>query len=110
MSVTPFDSVLLVAFGGPERPEEIRPFLRIVSEGRRIPPERIEEVAHHYEAIGGRSPLSDLTRLQAAGLRRALACRGIAWPVYVGMRNWCPTNTGNAMPRQASARRSPAAW
>ncbi len=90
MSVTPFDSVLLVAFGGPERPEEIRPFLRIVSEGRRIPPERIEEVAHHYEAIGGRSPLSDLTRLQAAGLRRALACRGIAWPVYVGMRNWCP--------------------
>src|SRR6266511_279999 len=83
MSVTPFDSVLLVAFGGPERPEEIRPF-------RRIPPERIEEEAHHYEAIGGRAPLSDLTRLQAAGLRRALACRGIAWPVYVGMRNWCP--------------------
>jgi ferrochelatase len=85
-----FDSVLLIAFGGPERPEDVRPFLRIVTEGRRIPPERIEEVAHHYDAIGGRSPLAELTRLQAAGLRQALARDGIARPVYIGMRNWHP--------------------
>ena len=84
------DSVLLIAFGGPEKPEEIRPFLRIVTEGRRIPPERVEEVAHHYEAIGGRSPLGELTRLQAAGLREALARDGDTRPVYVGMRNWHP--------------------
>ena len=38
------DAVLLIAFGGPERPEDIRPFLHIVTEGRRIPPERLEEV------------------------------------------------------------------
>ena len=43
------DSVLLLAFGGPEKPEDIRPFLRLVTEGRRIPPERLEDVAHHYE-------------------------------------------------------------
>ena len=85
-----FDSVLLIAFGGPEKPEEIRPFLRIVTEGRRIPPERIEEVAHHYEVIGGRSPLGELTRLQAEGLREALRRKGDARPVYVGMRNWHP--------------------
>ncbi len=85
-----FDSVLLIAFGGPERPEDVRPFLRIVTEGRRVPPERIEEVAHHYDAIGGRSPLGELTRLQAAGLRQALARDGIPRPVYVGMRNWHP--------------------
>ena len=70
--VSEIDSVLLIAFGGPEKPGDIRPFLRIVTEGRRIPPPRIEEVAHHYEVIGGRSPLGELTRLQAAGLRQAL--------------------------------------
>jgi ferrochelatase len=84
------DAVLLIAFGGPERPEDIRPFLQIVSAGRPIPPERLEEVALHYEAIGGRSPLNELTRLQAAGLRRALARDGLARPVHVGMRNWHP--------------------
>lgn len=84
------DSALLIAFGGPTRPEEIRPFLANVSRGRRIPPERIEEVAHHYEAIGGRSPLNELTFKQAAGLQALLAREGIALPVFVGMRNWHP--------------------
>jgi ferrochelatase len=88
--VSDIDAVLLIAFGGPEQPEDIRPFLRIVTEGRRIPPERIAEVAHHYELIGGRSPLGDLTRRQAAGLGAALARQGDARPVYVGMRNWHP--------------------
>ena len=86
----PCDSVLLIAFGGPEKPEDIRPFLQTVAAGRRIPPERLEEVAHHYELIGGRSPLNELTFLQAAGLRRALKRDGIFQPVYVGMRNWHP--------------------
>jgi len=67
------DSVLLIAFGGPEKPEDIRPFLELVAAGRRIPAERLEEVAHHYEVIGGGSPLNELTRRQAQGLRRALA-------------------------------------
>ncbi|MBI2152830.1 MAG: ferrochelatase [Candidatus Rokubacteria bacterium] len=84
------DSVLLIAFGGPEKPEDIRPFLQIVTAGRHIPAERLEEVAHHYEVIGGRSPLNDLTLLQAEGLRRALTRDGLSVPVYVGMRNWHP--------------------
>ncbi len=88
--MTGCDSVLLIAFGGPEKPEDIRPFLEIVTAGRQIPPERIEEVAHHYEAIGGRSPLNELTRRQAEGLRRLLVREGITTPVYVGMRNWHP--------------------
>ena len=85
-----FDSVLLIAFGGPEKREDIRPFLEIVSAGRRIPPERLEEVARHYELIGGRSPLNELTMRQAEGLRRALQRDGVSTPVYVGMRNWYP--------------------
>jgi len=47
-------------------------------------------VAHHYELIGGRSPLNDLTRRQADALGRALAQERIALPVHVGMRNWHP--------------------
>lgn len=88
--MTAIDSVLLIAFGGPEKPEDIRPFLSIVTEGRAIPAERLEEVARHYEAIGGRSPLTELTRLQAEGLRRALRHEGRFARVYVGMRNWRP--------------------
>ena len=84
------DAVLLIAFGAPERPEDIRPFLQVVTAGRRIPPERLEEVVHHYEAIGGRSPLNALTRRQADALQRALAAEGPPLPVSVGMRNWHP--------------------
>jgi ferrochelatase len=80
------DAVLLLAFGGPTRPEEIRPFLANVTRGRRIPAERLEAVAHHYEEIGGRSPLNELTFRQAQALRRLLP----DLPVYVGMRNWAP--------------------
>jgi ferrochelatase len=85
-----FDSVLLIAFGGPEKIQDVRPFLEIVSAGRRIPPERLEEVAHHYKLIGGRSPLNELTMRQAEGLRQALKRGGVPTPVYVGMRNWHP--------------------
>jgi len=84
------EAVLLIAFGGPTAPGEIRPFLEIVTRGRRIPPERIEEVAHHYEQMpGGRSPLNELTFAQARALERSLA-PGRALPVFVGMRNWHP--------------------
>lgn len=84
------DAILLIAFGGPEDPDEIRPFLQRVTAGRRIPPARLEAVAHHYELIGGRSPLNELTRRQADALRHRLARDGVAMPVYVGMRNWRP--------------------
>ena len=85
------DSVLLVAFGGPTAPHEIRPFLEIVTRGRGIPGERLDEVAHHYEQMpGGRSPLAELTLAQARGLEQALAQGGPALPVFVGMRNWHP--------------------
>src|SRR5262245_26266944 len=84
------DAVLLIAFGGPESPDDVRPFLANVVRGRPIPPERLEEVAHHYERIGGRSPLNERTFAQAAALRAQLAEHGPHLPVYVGMRNWHP--------------------
>jgi ferrochelatase len=90
LSVAPFDAVLLVAFGGPQGPDDIRPFLANVLRGRRVSPERVEEVAHHYELFGGLSPLTELTMEQARGLEGALADAGSPMRVYVGMRNWHP--------------------
>jgi ferrochelatase len=85
-----FDAVLIISFGGPQGPDDIRPFLANVLRGRRVSPERVEEVAHHYESFGGISPITDLTRRQAAGLAVRLAAAGRPLPVFVGMRNWHP--------------------
>jgi ferrochelatase len=85
-----FDSVLIVSFGGPHGLDDIRPFLANVLRGRRVSPERVEEVAHHYELFGGVSPITELTLRQAEGLRERLAAAGHPLPVHVGMRNWHP--------------------
>jgi ferrochelatase len=90
MDDTTFDSVLLVGFGGPERIEDIRPFLANVTRGRPIPAERLDEVTGHYELLGG-SPFNRLTRRQAEALQEELRRGGPALPVRVGMRNWHPT-------------------
>ncbi len=84
------DAVLLIAFGGPERMADVRPFLANVVRGRRVSPERIEDVVRHYELFDGHSPLKDLTFRQARALEADLAARGPRLPVYVGMRNWAP--------------------
>jgi ferrochelatase len=86
----PFDAVLLIAFGGPQGLDDIRPFLANVLRGRRVAPGRVEEVARHYEMFGGISPLPEITRRQAEALRQRLLTSGTALPVYVGMRNWHP--------------------
>ena len=87
---TSFDAVLVVSFGGPNGPADIRPFLANVLRGRRVSPERVEEVAHHYELFGGVSPITAITRRQADGLQARLHDAGHPLPVYVGMRNWHP--------------------
>ena len=85
-----FDAVLIISFGGPQGRDDIRPFLANVLRGRRVPPARVEEVAHHYELFDGVSPITEITRRQAEGLRGRLAGAGHPLPVYVGMRNWHP--------------------
>jgi protoporphyrin/coproporphyrin ferrochelatase len=85
-----YDAVLLIAFGGPTAPHEVRPFLDNVVRGRPIPRERLDLVAEHYEHIGGRSPLNELTMRQARALETELRAAGAALPVHVGMRNWTP--------------------
>lgn len=90
MTGTPYDAVLLLSFGGPEKMEDVRPFLENVTRGRGIPPERLDVVGEHYREFGGRSPLNDLNREIIANLRAHLAAEGPDLPVYFGNRNWHP--------------------
>jgi protoporphyrin/coproporphyrin ferrochelatase len=85
-----YDALLLVGFGGPEGPDDVMPFLENVTRGRGIPRERLEEVSHHYLALGGVSPINAQNRALVAALRVELADRGIELPVYWGNRNWDP--------------------
>ncbi|MBA2952436.1 ferrochelatase [Nocardioides sp. MAH-18] len=87
---SPYDAVLLVSFGGPEKPEDVVPFLENVTRGRGIPRERLEEVGQHYYGFGGRSPINDQNRAFLAALREDLASAGVDLPVYWGNRNWDP--------------------
>jgi protoporphyrin/coproporphyrin ferrochelatase len=100
-----FDSVLIVSFGGPQGLTDIRPFLENVLRGRRVSPERVEEVARHYELFGGVSPITEVTRRQARGLEQRLAALGHPLPVYVGMRNWHPLLTDTLREMHAAGRR-----
>ena len=90
---SPYDALLLVSFGGPEKPEDVVPFLENVTRGRGIPRERLEEVGEHYFLFGGRSPINDQNREFLAALREDLAGNGIDLPVYWGNRNWDPLLT-----------------
>jgi ferrochelatase len=85
-----YDALLLVSFGGPEGQEDVLPFLRNVTRGRGVPDERLEEVAHHYRAFGGVSPINAQNRALRAALAEELARRGADLPVLWGNRNWDP--------------------
>ncbi|WP_420121462.1 ferrochelatase [Nakamurella sp.] len=80
-----YDAVLLAGFGGPEGPDDVMPFLRNVTRGRGIPDERLVEVSHHYQALGGRSPINE----QCRALQQALQAE-LDLPVLWGNRNWDP--------------------
>ncbi|MFI5775678.1 ferrochelatase [Nocardia sp. NPDC051570] len=87
---TSVDALLLLSFGGPERPEDVLPFLENVTRGRGVPPERLAEVAEHYLHFGGVSPINALNRDIIAAIEAEFATRGIDLPVYFGNRNWHP--------------------
>jgi len=77
---------LLVSFGGPEKREDVVPFLENVLRGRNVPRERLLAVAEHYYHFDGRSPIND----QCRDLISALETHGVGLPIYWGNRNWHP--------------------
>lgn len=80
-----FDAVLLLSFGGPEGPEQVRPFLANVTRGRDVPPQRLDEVAEHYLHFDGVSPINAINRALIEEIRARTEL-----PVYFGNRNWEP--------------------
>jgi len=102
-----YDAVLVMSFGGPEGPDDVLPFLENVTRGRGVPRERLLEVAHHYDAFGGVSPINAQNRALIAALAAELARDGPELPIYFGNRNWHPfvTDTVREM-RDAGVRRA----
>jgi ferrochelatase len=80
-----YDALIVVSFGGPEKTQDVIPFLENVLRGRNVPRERMLEVAEHYYHFGGKSPINDQNRELVAALRKQLDL-----PVYWGNRNWYP--------------------
>ncbi|HXG03742.1 MAG TPA: ferrochelatase, partial [Candidatus Binatia bacterium] len=85
-----YDAFLLVSFGGPEKPDDVLPFLEDVTRGRDVPRARLLEVAEHYARLGGASPINEQNRRLLAAIRAELEAQGPPLPVYWGNRHWHP--------------------
>ncbi len=79
--------VLVMAYGGPESLDEIPGYLADIRAGRATSTKIVAEITENYRAIGGRSPLLDVTRRQVDALADAL---GADYRCYLGMRHWAP--------------------
>jgi ferrochelatase len=85
-----YDALIVIGFGGPEKREEVIPFLENVLRGRNVPRERMLAVAEHYYHFGGRSPINDQNRKLIAAVQELFDREGPRLPVYWGNRNWHP--------------------
>ena len=79
-----YDALIVVSFGGPEKTQDVIPFLENVLRGRNVPRERMLEVAEHYYHFGGRSPINDQNRELVAALRKKLDLP-VYWAIATGI-------------------------
>ena len=103
-SLSPYDALLLVSFGGPEGPDDVMPFLENVTRGPGHPARAAAGVAEHYGHFGGVSPINAQNRALIAALEGELARRGIDLPVRWGNRNWAPYLADTLARRSAGQR------
>src|ERR1700678_2272693 len=85
-----YDALVVVSFGGPEGPDDVMPFLENVTAGRGVPRERLADVAEHYYAVGGVSPINAQCQDMLTAVRDNFAATGLDLPAYWGNRNWRP--------------------
>ena len=96
-----YDSVLLVAFGGPTPgcckkydidncPGEAYCFVEGIAGETESQKERVKDISSHYVKLGGFSPFNELTYKQAKALEKALQQHNLPLPVYAGFRHWTP--------------------
>jgi protoporphyrin/coproporphyrin ferrochelatase len=105
-----YDALLLLSFGGPERPGDVMPFLENVTRGRGVPRERLESVAEHYHLFGGVSPINQQCRDLKAAIEADFARHDLDLPVYWGNRNWDPFLTDTLRRMKADGVRRAAAF
>lgn len=105
-----FDALLVVSFGGPEKKEDVLPFLENVLRGRGVPRERMLEVAEHYYHFDGRSPINDQNKALIAALEQEFKSHGEKMPIYWGNRNWHPLLPETLKQMQADGVRRAAAF
>jgi ferrochelatase len=77
-------AVVVMAYGSPDRLEDVPAYLDDIRGGRPGRPEVVEELVERYRRVG-LSPLNEITEAQRAGLERELGL-----PVYAGMKHWEP--------------------
>lgn len=85
--------LLIMAYGGPDKMEDVRPYLLDVRHHRPTSEEIFKEVEDRYKLIGGRSPILELTQAQGRGIESSLnqlSGDGEEWKVWAGMRHWHP--------------------
>jgi protoporphyrin/coproporphyrin ferrochelatase len=83
--------VLLMAYGTPETLDEVEPYYIDIRGGRRPADEKIAELRARYAAVGGRTPLLDITKETARRLQAVLDGRAPGrYRVYIGMKHWHP--------------------
>ncbi|MFW6075824.1 MAG: ferrochelatase [Chloroflexota bacterium] len=85
--------VIVMAYGGPKSVDEVEPFLADIRGGRPTSQELIDEITERYRAIGGESPILEITTAQAKSIESVLnaqATAGVRYKAYVGMRHWYP--------------------
>lgn len=86
-------AVLLAGFGGPARPEDVRPFLHSVALGAHIPEERLKEVESHYRKVGGVSRYNEMTSHQSEALQKKFKAKGNPLEIFTGFLHSKPSFT-----------------
>ena len=104
-----FDALLVVSFGGPEKHEDVMPFLENVLRGKNVPRERMLEVAEHYYHFDGRSPINQQNLELIMALKQEFKNHGLTMPIYWGNRNWHPFLADTLKQMQADGIRHAAA-
>lgn len=81
------EAALLMAYGSPDRLDQVEAYYTHIRRGSPPPPELLDELVERYRAIGGGSPLSRIVEQQRAAVEAELAQRGHPMAVYAGMKH-----------------------
>ena len=82
--------VLLMAYGSPDREEEVEAYFTDIRGGRKPTAAEVENLKARYKVIGGSSPLLKITNSTARKLEYEMRSENRDVKVYVGMKHWHP--------------------